>query len=361
MDRAMVLKGCGFVTEIEVHRSKRPITTIISYMLKILAHCKAVPFLILSSFFSYPSGACAQTVVSSTTGYQVNISIVPIALVVHTNPCTWGYNYDVKMSYTITFTGTAPPASMYTLQGTVGCGSSSLFFNLPNGPSSGTVTSTGNAWRSVGDCATATLATLGCNQIKIQINGPGINTQTVMIPFSTLPISLVRFDAQDQRNGVHLDWATASEQDNAYFTVERSEDADTFTAVLQLAGAGNSSQMLSYSAVDPAPMPGLSYYRLRQTDINGTTTTSPTVVVRRQLQPTSFQVYPNPSDSPTVELSVNTLGGELEIRSMNGQLIYTGPVLSHTLNLPLMDSGTYMLTVRDPNTGMSQHSKLVRL
>ncbi|MEO7081388.1 MAG: hypothetical protein ABIY71_07665 [Flavobacteriales bacterium] len=227
-------------------------------MLKILAHLKFFRLVLLSPILFNPSGVFAQAVVLSTTGYQVNISIVPIALVIHTNPCSWGYNYDVKMSYDITFTGTAPPASMYTLQGTVGCGSNSLFFNLPNGPSSGTVTSGANAWRGVADCATATLATLGCNEIKIQIAGPGISNRTVVIPYTPLPISLVRFDAQGRSDGVYLDWTTASEQDNAYFTVERSQDAVSFTSLLHLNGAGNSSEMRSYSATDTAPLPGLS-------------------------------------------------------------------------------------------------------
>lgn len=272
-----------------------------------------------------------------------------------------GYNYDVELNYTVTFTGTNPPSNMYTLQGNVGCGSSSLFFNLPNGPSSGTVTSTGNAWHGVADCVGATLASLGCNEVKIQIHGPGISNRTMVIPSTTLPITLVRFDAQKRTDGVHLAWATASEQDNAFFTVERSSDAVTFKPVLQMAGAGNSSEMLSYSAIDPVPLPGLSYYRLRQTDINGTTTLSSTVVLHSRIQERNFVVYPNPSNSPTLELPQNSIGAELEIRSMNGQVAYSGPIRSNALHIPSLERGTYLLSLTDPTTGTRQHCRLVRL
>lgn len=188
----------------------------------------ALPFALSLSLTLGSPGAQAQTVVHSTTGYDVNITINLLGIVPHTAPCTYGYNYDVKFSYANTFTGTNPPGSMYTLQGTIGCGSSSLFFDLPNGPSSGIGTTTANAWRGVADCATATLASLRCDQVKVQIQGPGISNRTVIIPPNTLPITLVAFDAVATGEGVQLDWTTASERNNEYFLLERSADALSF-------------------------------------------------------------------------------------------------------------------------------------
>ncbi|MCB0767942.1 MAG: T9SS type A sorting domain-containing protein, partial [Flavobacteriales bacterium] len=94
-----------------------------------------------------------------------------------------------------------------------------------------------------------------------------------------LPITLLRFTAQPEGDMVRLDWLTASEQDNALFTVERSRDAMAFEEVLNVPGALNSSTLLAYSELDRAPYPGLSYYRLRQTDTDGSSTYSNVVSV----------------------------------------------------------------------------------
>jgi hypothetical protein len=95
-----------------------------------------------------------------------------------------------------------------------------------------------------------------------------------------LPIELLSFSARALDAGVRTEWSTATEQDNAFFTVERSSDARHFMAVGEIAGAGNSSALLHYSWLDARPLPGLSYYRLRQTDINGVSSLSPMVAVR---------------------------------------------------------------------------------
>lgn len=305
--------------------------------------------------------ASAQTVVHSTTGYDVNISIVLIGIVPHTSPCTWGYTYDVMLSYAVTFTGTNPPANMYTLQGTVGCGSSSLFFNLPNGPSSGTITTTGTAWRGVADCSTATLASLGCDEVKVQIQGPGISNRKITMPFTTLPITLVAFDAVATSDGVQLNWTTASEKHNERFTVERSPDALAFSPVLQLPGAGNSSEMLQYAATDNTPLPGISYYRLRQTDIDGTSTLSPVVVVEGHGKADVFSVFPNPSDAPVIELPAAAVGKHLDIHSMTGVLLYSGMLSTTGFQSASLGAGTYLLTVTDPRTGRTSQCRLVRL
>ncbi len=94
-----------------------------------------------------------------------------------------------------------------------------------------------------------------------------------------LPISLVSFTAKPEGREVRLDWTTASERDNAYFTVERSADGLDFEGILQVPGALNSQQLLHYTDLDPRPYSGLNYYRLRQTDLDGTDALSAVVTV----------------------------------------------------------------------------------
>jgi hypothetical protein len=94
-----------------------------------------------------------------------------------------------------------------------------------------------------------------------------------------LPVELLRFTAVPNGPQVDLAWSTASEHNSAFFTVERSADAAHFQPVLELAAAGNSQQELHYAASDVRPLTGLSYYRLRQTDLDGSSSLSSTVPV----------------------------------------------------------------------------------
>ncbi len=124
-----------------------------------------------------------------------------------------------------------------------------------------------------------------------------------------LPIELVSFEAQviDERR-VKLKWSTASETNNDYFTIERSVDSKEFSPIAEVDGASNSSRRLDYEIEDEAPLPGTSYYRLRQTDFDGTTSLSRTVVVSIQPGLLGLQVvYPNPirnQDQLNIEYSV---------------------------------------------------------
>jgi hypothetical protein len=94
-----------------------------------------------------------------------------------------------------------------------------------------------------------------------------------------LPITLLRFDAEARAADVELRWATASETDNAFFLVVRSRDQADWEVVGRASGAGTTHMLHEYRLVDSAPLEGVSYYRLRQVDTDGTSWTSPSVAV----------------------------------------------------------------------------------
>lgn len=85
----------------------------------------------------------------------------------------------------------------------------------------------------------------------------------------SLPVELLYFKAKFVKDHVNLSWSTATEINNDYFTIERSSDGIHYEEVLRKPGAGNSSVRLEYSAIDDAPLNGISYYRLKQTDHDG--------------------------------------------------------------------------------------------
>jgi len=86
-----------------------------------------------------------------------------------------------------------------------------------------------------------------------------------------LPIELLDFTVTLDRGIVDINWSTASEANNDYFTIQRSQDAYTWENLKEIKGAGNSTSTLNYNIKDPKPYLGTSYYRLAQTDYDGTT------------------------------------------------------------------------------------------
>jgi len=82
-----------------------------------------------------------------------------------------------------------------------------------------------------------------------------------------LPVELMSFDAAPDGENILLTWETASEINNDYFTIERSEDAINFTELTRVDGAGNSNTNIHYHSTDFGPYLGVSYYRLKQTDL----------------------------------------------------------------------------------------------
>lgn len=84
-----------------------------------------------------------------------------------------------------------------------------------------------------------------------------------------LPITLLKFNAELRDKKVDITWSTASETNSSYFTIERSTDATHFEKLARINGSGKSSVTTYYKHTDEAPLSGLSYYRLSQTDFDG--------------------------------------------------------------------------------------------
>ena len=139
----------------------------------------------------------SQISIQSTKGYGVNVNIQPEEIVFNGKKCTYGYNYNIRFSYTVTFTGDNAPKSLYTLQGTISNNAVSHFFQLKKKQGSGKETTRSNVWRSVSDCETATVTSMNLSTVNIQIEGDGISARTVSYPLViALPVKLVSFSAE---------------------------------------------------------------------------------------------------------------------------------------------------------------------
>ena len=122
----------------------------------------------------------------------------------------------------------------------------------------------------------------------------------------SLPITLIQFDAKVQSSAVVLSWKTANEINNKYFQIERSQDLNNFVSIGIVDGAGNSNTILDYTFIDPTPLQGLTYYRLKQVDFDGTFSYSSVKAIRlSQIAGNQITISPNPA-TDLLEIQNNT-------------------------------------------------------
>jgi len=169
----------------------------------------------------------------------------------------------------------------------------------------------------------------------------------------TLPVSLLSFEAKCEVNRIDLEWVTASEKNNDYFTIEKSMDAVNWQKLVTIPGNGNSNTIIHYSAQDNAPYNGESYYRMKQTDFDGKSVTFNPISVLcnpEELNP-QINYYPNPFKSELiVEIqNMNTDKAILVICDMIGRQVFYKAIDNNdsfedkfTLNFLQFPSGVYI-------------------
>jgi len=175
--------------------------------------------------------------------------------------------------------------------------------------------SAGQVWSAVG-------AATNANSRSLALSPVVLNRFTVSNAANPLPVTLVDFAAQAAGPAaVRLTWATASELNNAGFTVERSPDGQAFAAIGTVAGAGTSTVRHDYTLLD-SKLPTSAkvlYYRLRQVDQDGTASYSPvrSVAVGGNVLLT---LYPNPA-RVAVTVSGVAAGAQVEVFDALGRVV----------------------------------------
>ena len=167
--------------------------------------------------------------------------------------------------------------------------------------------------------------------------------------FTVLPVTLTRFAATASGPDIRLEWATATEKNNAYFAIERSVDGVHFAILDQIAGHGTISQPQEYSYLDRQAVSGRAlYYRLRQVDTNGEAEYSPVRTVALAGKVLLAGLVPNPT-AATAALQLPA-GGEylITLRDLSGRLLREQRVAGgqlYTLTLAGRPAGVYLVTL----------------
>jgi hypothetical protein len=179
---------------------------------------------------------------------------------------------------------------------------------------------------------TVGIAGTGCNKWS----GPGVCTTGPVV----LPVELLNFSAKDNGDGtVKITWETASELNNNFFTIERSSEGTTYDNVGTVKGNGTTKEKKRYDYQDLSAVAGRSYYRLSQTDLDGTTEVFSPVMVEvtsSGATASSISVYPNPlvGRNLTIELPASEVG-MVYILNSAGKAIVTQKVDGSTKSIAL--------------------------
>jgi hypothetical protein len=162
----------------------------------------------------------------------------------------------------------------------------------------------------------------------------------------TVPVELISFTAQSTDAGVVLNWTTATEINNSGFTIERGRDDENFTSIGFISGKGTTTEISNYNYIDTEIESGKYYYRLKQTDFDGTFEYLNVVLVDVGL-PKQFvlsQNHPNPFNPSTTIKFQLPVDAKVKIELFNS----IGQKVSEILNSDL-SGGVHEVTFEGSN------------
>lgn len=200
----------------------------------------------------------------------------------------------------------------------------------------------------------------GQTRIVFETETNGRVADEILTIVAALPIELIGFTAQATAKQVELAWETAQESQNASFHIQHTTDAQNWSDISMIPGAGNSSEPKDYLFVHQNPVAGTNHYRLRQTDFDGTSTYSQVRTVVFAYAEISINAYPNPAtDFVTVILPESFQTGQLQLYSANGQVVREQSAGNSKLSTAGLSTGTYIIQVK-AKEGILQHKLIVQ-
>ncbi len=145
-----------------------------------------------------------------------------------------------------------------------------------------------------------------------------------------LPVEFTNESATVIAKGtVQIDWSTAMEKNNDYFTIERAANNGEFVPLANLNGKGNSNSLSKYRFIDYTAPIGHVIYRIKQTDYDGNFDYSRLMAVQIDATGNKTIIYPNPAQN---DVSINSdamflFGGKVKLLGLDGRVYLDFDVL----------------------------------
>lgn len=305
---------------------------------------------------NFTAGNTATSLLASFSPYTV----VPPALGLADCGVTFNMEALDNGSWTIASTPSSS-AGIYT----------ATLFNTPGSYTNSAAASTwtvmkypsfGPGWQLDGTCVTSTISQVSREGLS------GFSAFGTTQSLELLPVSLIYFHAYATDAGNQVEWTTASEFNNDYFSLERSADGYFFEEINKQPGAENTLQQQHYHHLDDVPLHGLNYYRIRQVNLDGTYTFSKVAIVdNTRPAPHMSQPFPNPSTG-TLHFEITTVeqgGALLQITDLSGKMVWSENLLLNSgnngveLQLRQLPPGVYFLSCSLSRSGFLKMEKVV--
>ena len=144
-------------------------------------------------------------------------------------------------------------------------------------------------------------------------------------------------------------WQTESEDETDWFVVEKSLNGTDFSELNRLKAAGTSNYVLNYSALDPAPSPIITYYRLRLIHKSGVVVYSDAIAIEGKEGIGGISVYPNPADEQLILVGSNLEHAKFSLMNALGQSFSIQPSTANNqkaaFDISQFSPGVYYIVV----------------
>ncbi|RPD46248.1 T9SS C-terminal target domain-containing protein [Hymenobacter sediminis] len=218
---------------------------------------------------------------------------------------------------------------------------------------------------------------VGTNVLRLEYENTAAGIARQVVPVTSLcssrsdaplPVVLSLFKAQAGAAGVGVSWETSVELNSAAFVVERSANGQVFEPIGRVAAAGSTHRRQSYSFTDRAPLSGLSYYRLRQLDTDGSEHLSGVVTVRwnKAAKEAQLTVFPNPSATGTCTVRLEqeaAAAAQLQVLDLTGRTVYSQNLSAaasqeHTFPTRQLRTGVYIVRLTSAQGTITQRLEI---
>lgn len=197
--------------------------------------------------------------------------------------------------------------------------------------------------RKVGDGYAERLNIINFSQL-------GIGMTAVVLPITLLNFSAVR----ESGTTIKIEWSTALEVNNKGFEIERRLGNETGFSYkgfeTSKANGGNSQGHLDYTFRDVNSFPGISYYRIKQIDLdNNFSFTGIKAVKGIGNTSVNVNVMPNPGHGQfKINITGVTQSYQAFLIDLNGKIVKKFLVSpGHELNITGLSPAIYILTIKD--------------
>lgn len=204
----------------------------------------------------------------------------------------------------------------------------------------------------IADLTTYTITAIDANGCE--------TTVTSLVECEKVPIELISFRGEATEGGNIISWITATETENDYFTLESSLDGLEFIPLTVIDGAGTSLSQREYIYLDEVKEHNTLYYRLKQTDYDGSYTYSSIIRVENKgISNDLFTVINNLDTESTLLIYSEMEEADIRLISTDGSILHSARIISgiYTLDINHLTSGIYYLNMS--STISSQSKKIL--